>query len=149
MLRVTSPAFYDGASIPKRYTCDGENISPPLTFINVPEKTQSLAVMMIDPDSPSGHFTHWILFNLDHAIGHLPERYVPYSGSFGQNDFGHSNYGGPCPNTGKHRYVVHVYALDVKLNLSAGANRSSLKSAMTGHILEEAEMKGLYQKVKV
>src|SRR5205085_2509689 len=130
-LKVMSTAFSDGGMIPQQYTCDGANMSPPLSWSGLPAKTASLAVVTEDPDAPKGVFTHWISFNIPPAEAQMPERVAAertlQSGARqGSNDFGKVGYGGPCPPSGSHRYVFKVYALDSMLNLDPGATKAQV-----------------------
>ncbi len=147
---VESPAFVQGADIPKRYTCDGEDISPALRWRNIPSGTQSLALIMDDPDAPGGTFTHWVLFNLPAAPTELAEAQKPGAlGISGTNDFGRRGYGGPCPppGLGAHRYFFTLYALDVpSLGLSEGAKWADVEKAMRGHVLGQGQWMGRYQR---
>lgn len=145
-MTITSSAFKPDSHIPDKYSCNGENINPPLEFFDLPEGTVTLALIVTDPDSPSGHFTHWVVFNIDHTTREIVENSVPYNAKQGKNDFGHNNYGGPCPGYGTHHYVFQVYALDAKLDLYDGATRSQVEQAMSGHILAQGELTGLYTK---
>ena len=144
-LQVQSVAFSHNGHIPPKYTCEGENINPPLEISDIPEETKSLALIMEDPDAPRGIFDHWIVWNIppNEAIA---EGSIP--GISGTNSFGKTGYGGPCPPTGSHRYFFKVFALDAELELTAGANKNELLKAMEGHIIAQAELMGLYQKRK-
>lgn len=142
-IKVSSPAFGHMQRIPKKYTCDGNDISPPLKFENIPENAESLAIIVDDPDAPIGTFTHWVAWNLDTAIVELEENArVDFEGV---NDFGRLGYGGPCPPRGsEHRYFFKVYALDKKLELNKGASKEELEKAMKGHVIAKGELVGLY-----
>ena len=148
-LSITSSAFKDGGKIPSKYTCDGEDVSPALSWSGAEENTQSYALIMDDPDAPMGTFTHWVIFNIPKNVQGLPEG-VPKQGVLknggmqGSNDFGKTGYGGPCPPSGTHRYRFHLYALDTNLDLKAEASKSEVLKKMEGHILAEAEITGLY-----
>lgn len=151
-MNITSPAFSDGASIPARFTCQGENLSPQLDWSGVPSGARSLALVVSDPDAPGGTFIHWVLYNLPPQTSGLPEG-VPASerlssgAAQGRNDFGRIGYGGPCPPPGKpHRYIFTLYALDLAPDLPAGLNAARLNSLMRGHILAQASLTGLYQR---
>jgi Raf kinase inhibitor-like YbhB/YbcL family protein len=149
-LKVTSTAFTEGAAIPRKYSGEGDDVSPPLKWEAAPEKTRSLAVLVEDPDAPKGTFIHWVLFNLPAdtrelaegaAAGKLPEGAVQ-----GKNDFGKTGYGGPKPPAGKaHRYYFKVFALDTKLDLEAKARHAEVADAMRGHVLAEGAVMGTYQ----
>lgn len=144
-LKIESPAFKDQEKIPSKYTCEGEDLSPPLHFINIPTKAKSLALIVDDPDAPMGTFDHWIAWNLPPTTTELKEgAAVPLEGV---NGFGATRYRGPCPPRGKpHRYFFKLYALDTLLDLEAGSTKSGLEQAMEGHILSKAELVGLYQR---
>jgi Raf kinase inhibitor-like YbhB/YbcL family protein len=138
-LSIASPAFID--KIPDTYTCHGQNISPPLVFGNLPAGTQSIALVMHDPDAPGGDFTHWLLWNLSPELSTIEESTLPAQAVQGQNDFGQVGYGGPCPPPGQtHRYVFDLYALDAQLNLAAGARLPDLAAALQGHALAQAQL---------
>lgn len=145
-MRITSNAFDNNQPIPKKYTCDGENINPALTFHDVPEGTKSLVLIVDDPDAPRGTFTHWTVWNIDPAISFIEEGSVPEGAIEGMTDFGRPGYGGPCPPSGTHRYFFKLYALDIDLVLDSSATVFSLQRAMEGHILEKAELMGLYSR---
>ena len=150
-MKLTSSAFREGGPIPTSYTCDGEDISPPLAWENVPENTQSLALMMDDPDAPGKTWVHWVLFNLRPETRELlenfnPQKDLPYSVGQGRNDFGNTGYGGPCPPGGKHRYYFKLYALDTILNLPTRSSKADLLKAMEGHILAQVELVGTYER---
>lgn len=151
-LTLNCSAFNAGATIPARFTCQGENISPPLQWTNAPPATKSFALLCEDPDAPSGLWVHWVLFNLPadttHLDEHLPPREeLPNGARQGRNDFKHIGYGGPCPPPGPpHRYFFKLYALDAPLDLSAGASRQQLLESMQGHILAQTELMAKYQR---
>jgi Raf kinase inhibitor-like YbhB/YbcL family protein len=144
-LRVRSVAFSHGGHIPPKYTCEGENINPPLEIEGLPENTKTIALIVEDPDAPRGVYDHWLVWNIppNEAIA---ENSVP--GISGRNSFGNTGYGGPCPPSGSHRYYFKIYALDGELNIPAGADKKTLEQAMQDHILAEAELMGFYQKRK-
>lgn len=144
---LTSSAFAQGERIPTKYTCDGEDISPPLQWSNPPQGAQSFALIMDDPDAPVGTWVHWVLFNLPANIQELPEQATPPTGSQeGRNSWGRTGYGGPCPPSGTHRYFFKLYALDTTVNLTASADKAQLLRAMEGHILAQAEVMGTYSR---
>ncbi|MBC7235631.1 MAG: YbhB/YbcL family Raf kinase inhibitor-like protein [Chloroflexi bacterium] len=148
-MHVESPAYGDGGNIPVKYSCDGQNISPPLTWSGVPEGTQSLVLIMDDPDAPVGTFTHWLLYDLPADIRELPEgagnRTTGGIGTAGQNSRRQQGYTGPCPPSGSnHRYIVTLYALDKQLGLGPGANKRQVLEAIEGHILAEGQLMGRY-----
>jgi Raf kinase inhibitor-like YbhB/YbcL family protein len=149
-MKVTSPAFQEGGMIPPQYTCTGANISPPLAWNSVPEKTKSLALIADDPDAPGKTWVHWIAFNLPASARELPEN-VPAQeslngGKQGTNDFKKVGYGGPCPPSGTHHYYFKLYALDTDLTLDSSATKDQLLKAMEGHVLGEGQLMGQYQK---
>jgi hypothetical protein len=149
-IELTSTAFVAGEPIPQTYTCDGADISPPLSWGEPPDGTQSFALIMDDPDAPVGTFVHWIAFNIPAGTSSLPEdvpaqEQIPGGGLQGKNSFRNLGYGGPCPPSGStHEYVFKLYALDTTLDLEAGANKRSLVNAMEGYILARAELTGEY-----
>lgn len=149
-MQISSTAFSPGETIPKKFTCDGPDTSPKLTWSAPPEKTQSFALIMDDPDAPVGTWVHWVLFDLppdtrELAEGVPKQEELPNGARQGRNDFGKIGHGGPCPPPGKpHRYFFKLYALDTKLNLKAGAAKADVERAMKGHILAQAELMGRY-----
>ena len=151
-MELKSPSFQEGAKIPRKYTCEGWDFSPPLEWNDVSDKAQSLALLMDDPDAPSGVFTHWILFNLPPNSRELLEGVSPVprlpSGTLqGKNDFGKFGYGGPCPPPGSpHHYRFTLYALDQQLEIEAGASKKQLLKAIDGHILIQSRLTGTYQR---
>jgi Raf kinase inhibitor-like YbhB/YbcL family protein len=148
--QLTSPAFSDGGNIPDKYSRDGSNISPPLVWSDVPDGTKSLALIMDDPDAPSGLFVHWILYGIPTNINKIAEgEHVPSTipGSrHGHNGFGTLGYDGPQPPKGTHRYYFHLFALNKDPALKSGATQSELNVAMQGHILAEAQLMGRFRK---
>jgi Raf kinase inhibitor-like YbhB/YbcL family protein len=143
-MRITSRAFHDGGAIPNRYTLYGENRIPSLHFEDVPERARSLALIVDDPDAPRGTFNHWIVFNVDPGTKEIEEESIGPGAIQGRNDFGETQYGGPRPPSGEHRYFFRAYALDTMLSLPAGIDRSQLDRAMRGHVLESATLMGRY-----
>ena len=148
-LEIKSSDFETGGMIPKKYTCDGEDISPPLLWDGVPEGTKSLALINDDPDAPMGTWVHWVLYDLPASTKELPENMPKdktlHSGAKqGITDFRKIGYGGPCPPSGTHRYFFKLYALDSKLNLEPGATKKQVEDAMKGHIVAQAELIGKY-----
>ncbi len=146
---LTSPAFATGAAIPRKYTCDGEDASPPLAWSGAPQGTRGFALVMDDPDAPGGTWDHWVLYGLRADAVALPEGApaVPtLEGGVrqGKNSWGRVGYGGPCPPRGVHRYFFKLYALDVALDLAPGATKAQLLAAVRGHVLAEAELMGRY-----
>ncbi|MGC8639737.1 MAG: YbhB/YbcL family Raf kinase inhibitor-like protein [Isosphaeraceae bacterium] len=147
-IHLTSPAFADGAMIPKKYTCDGENHSPPLEWSYVPKTARALALICDDPDAPMGTWSHWVVFDLPPDTTKLEEGAGPDSAPLashqGKNDFAKIGYGGPCPPSGTHRYFFRLYALDQQLNLGSSATRAMVLKAIKGHILAEGRLMGKY-----
>jgi hypothetical protein len=150
-MKITSTSF-QGSQIPAKFTCNGAGISPQLAWTAPPAGTQSLALIVTDPDAPRGTFVHWVLYDLPAGTQSLPEG-LPTQGQLadgsrqGRNDFGEIGYGGPCPpGHSPHHYVFTLYALDGKLNLPVGATRAQVESAMQGHTLARGELIGLYQR---
>lgn len=140
-IKIFSSAFESNGTIPKRYTCKGENINPPLEFEGIPEETESLVLIMDDPDAPMKTFTHWIVWNIE-PVAKIDEDSIP--GVEGINDFRKIGYGGPCPPSGTHRFFFRVYALNKQLELKAGSGRKELESEMIGHIIAEGELMGKF-----
>jgi len=147
-MKITSPAFKQNEYIPKKYTCEGADVNPPLVIENIPEKAKSLVLIVDDPDAPMGTWTHWVVFNIpcQGSVVEIKENSIP--GVQGWNDFEQVNYGGPCPPSGTHRYFFKMYALDTILNLKEGAKLNEVESAMKDHIIAKAELMGVYQKNK-
>ena len=144
-MKIQSPAFEHEQAIPRKYTCDGEDVSPPLVFRDVPKGTKSLAIVVDDPDAPLGVFDHWIAWNLPPDARELSEG--ARVEKQGKNDFGEQRYRGPCPPRGSlHRYRFKLYALDATLDLPIGASKKQLEKAMEGHILAKGELVGTYKR---
>ena len=154
-LTLTSPAFSHQGEIPRKYTCEGEDISPPLAWSDPPEGTQSFALIVDDPDAPDPKaprmtWVHWVLYNLPAEARKLPEGVtranLPPGTKEGQNDWKRTGYGGPCPPIGRHRYFHKLYALDAVLPDLGAPSKAELEQAMAGHILAKAELIGTYEK---
>jgi len=149
-LQITSSAFTEGSSIPKKHTCDAEDASPNLAWSGIPAGARSLALIVDDPDAPGKTWVHWVIYNITPNLAGLPEGVVKSAtvegiGAQGVNDFRQTGYGGPCPPRGKpHRYFFKLYALDVQLNLKSGATKTELEKAMQGHILAQGQLMGTY-----
>ena len=148
-INITSTAFEEGGMIPKPYTCDGKDMSPPLAWTSIPEGTKSLALICDDPDAPGGTWVHWVLFNLPADVKELPENVPPKKtlendAKQGKNDFRKIGYGGPCPPGGTHRYYFKLYAVDTVLDANPGITKQELLNAMEGHILAEGQLMGKY-----
>jgi len=165
-IQLRSPAFADGGMIPKTFTCDGPNHSPPLEWSGVPDQARSLALICDDPDAPRGTWSHWVAFNLPTqlkalkeavpTVETLPDTFMegtpPAGGDLearqGKNDFGTIGYGGPCPPSGTHRYFFRLYALNSRLELGSAATRADVLKAIEGHVLAEGKLMGKYQRAK-
>ncbi len=150
-LTVTSGAFRQEGMIPSKYTCDGADVSPPLSWSKPPAGTRSLALISDDPDAPGRTWVHWVVYNIPPGTTSLPEG-VPRNEKIlgdalqGKNDFGRVGYGGPCPPGGTHRYFFKLYALDAVLDLRSGATKNDVLSAMEGHVLAQGELMGKYKR---
>lgn len=145
-LKITSPAFQEGEPIPQRYTCDGEDVNPPLEIASVPENAKSLVLIVDDPDAPVGTWNHWLVWNIDPTTAEIKEASLPEGAVLGTNDFGKPKYGGPCPPSGTHRYFFRIYALDTKVSLLQGAKRDELDSAIAGHVIAQGQLIGRYSR---
>lgn len=157
-IRLESPSFREGDLIPRAHTCDGEDISPSLSWENVPEGAHSLLLIVEDPDAPMGTWTHWLLYDLPAALRGLPEGLphdprvhfvfdkIEFTAKQGRNDFKKPGYGGPCPPSGTHRYYFRIYALDSMTNLEPNASRQEVFQAIQGHILAEGQLMGQYSR---
>ena len=141
-LNISSKAFQHGGEIPLKYSCEGENVNPPIEVRGFPEETKTLAIIVEDPDATRGVFYHWVTWNIS-PNEPISENSVP--GISGRNSFGQSGYGGPCPPSGSHRYYFRVYALDTTLNLPADSDKNQLEQAIQGHIIASGELMGLYK----
>ncbi len=144
----------DGEMIPAKYTCQGEDVSPPLSMMDVPEKTRSLALILVDPDAPSGKFVHWVMYNIPPETRELEENIkktdkLPDGTMQGINDYGRIGYGGPCPPFGTHRYYFKLYALDTILNVAPGVRETDLLKVLFHHNIAEAHFMGKYSKQTV
>ena len=140
--------FENNGNIPSEYTCDGKNLAPVLNISDVPKDTAELALIVEDPDAPRGTWTHWILFNLPPNALQIDARNLPKGTKQGITDFGTIGWGGPCPPNGQHRYFFRLFALHEKINLPQGATKKQLEDAMQGQLIEEADLIGLYQRIK-
>lgn len=148
-MKLQSTAFTDNGMIPFLYTCDGQDISPPLSWGTPPTGTQSLALIVDDPDAPGRTFVHWVVYDIPPETRQLPqaipsEPTLSGGGTQGKNDFGKLGYGGPCPPSGIHRYFFKLYALDRELELKSGETKAQLEAAISGHILAMTELIGRY-----
>ena len=151
-LTISSPNFANGGAIPKKYTCDGADVSPQLTWSDPPAGAKSWALLADDPDAPVGNWNHWAIWNLPVNLRSLPEGVsknarLPDGSEQGMNDFHKPGYNGPCPPAGKpHRYFFKLFALDIKLSLNSTAGKPELESAMKGHVLAKAEWMETYKR---
>ena len=143
-LTIRSSAFEEGKLIPKKYTCDGQDINPVLTIEGTPKEAKTLVLALDDPDAPSGTFDHWIVWNIPASTSKIAEDSVP--GIEGLNSARQQGYMGPCPPSGTHRYFFKVYALDSELNLSLNTRKKDVEKAMQGHVLAKGELMGLYHR---
>jgi len=142
-LSVESPSFENNKLIPAKYTCDGDDVNPPLIIEGIPEEAKTLALIVDDPDAPMGTWDHWIVWNIP-PTGKIEENTVP--GTEGMNTARKHSYGGPCPPYGTHRYFFKVYALDTKLTLNPDSKKKDVEKAMESHILAKGELVGLYRR---
>lgn len=150
-IKLSSSAFKEGQPIPRPYTCDGVNISPPLEWSGLPKTAKTIAIIVDDPDAPSGPFVHWIVYNLPAEnigfVENVPATDNLKAGGFqGKNGFNKIGYGGPCPPLGTHRYFFKLYALDGELPLAAGATKAEVEKAMQDHIVGQSQLMGTYSR---
>lgn len=145
-MKLSSPAFENNGTLSSTFTCDGENINPPLSLSEVPEGTKSLALIVSDPDAPSGDWVHWLVWNIDPTTKEINQNTVPASSVQGQTDFGQNKWDGPCPPSGTHHYHFKIYALDTMLELPSTFKKAELEEAMKGHITDQTELVGVYQR---
>ena len=142
-MKITSPEFENSQFIPAKFTCQGKNVNPGLIIEGIPETAKSLALIVDDPDAPSGDFVHWVLYDIP-VTSRIDENTIP--GKQGLNSLGRLGYVSPCPPTGTHRYFFKIYALDKMLNYDKGLSKSELENEISAHLLDKAELIGLYQK---
>lgn len=152
-MRLASPVFSHDGDIPSKYTCDGDDVSPPIEWSDVPSDAKTLALICDDPDAPKKDFSHWVMFNIPARAGALPEHVaarqeLPDGSRQGKNDFGKVGYGGPCPPSGTHRYRFSLYAVDTELGLPAASSKKDVEAALQGHVLETATLTGAYTREK-
>lgn len=145
-MKILSTAFGQGEAIPAKYTCQGNDINPPLSFSEVPASAKSLALIMDDPDAPMGTWVHWLVWNISAQTTLIAENSVPSGAVQGKNSWGKSKYGGPCPPSGMHRYFFKLYALDIMLSLSSTADKTQLENSMKDHVLAQDELIGTCKK---
>jgi Raf kinase inhibitor-like YbhB/YbcL family protein len=143
-LKVKSSAFEPNNPIPKKYSCDGQDINPPLNIDGIPKEAKTLALIIDDPDASSGTFDHWVVYNIPASTSQIGENTVP--GTEGLNSARQSGYMGPCPPSGTHRYFFKVYSLDTELKLGVNSKRKDVEKAMQNHILAKGELVGLYSR---
>jgi len=151
IMKIASSAFNEGQKIPSKYTCDGQDVSPPLEWDSLPDGTESFSLICDDPDAPRGTWVHWVVYDIPPHMKNLaenvpPDRELGSGIRQGKNDWLKIGYGGPCPPSGTHRYYFKLYALDTKLNLKPGLTKEQLLQAMKGHVLAEAQLMGKYQR---
>ena len=142
-MKLTCPEFKNNGPILSKFTCDDSDVSPALIIEDIPKDALSLALIVDDPDAPAGTWVHWVVYDIP-VMTRIKENSIP--GKQGANDFGRLNYGGPCPPSGTHRYFFKIYALDKQLGLPEGITKAALEKAMQGHILDRAELVGLYKR---
>jgi Raf kinase inhibitor-like YbhB/YbcL family protein len=150
-MEIKSSSFNHEDMIPAKYTCDGQNISPPLAWSGAPKETKSFALICDDPDAPAGTWVHWVIFDIPPNVNFLPEKVAKQEeivglGKNGKNSSQRYGYDGPCPPGGTHRYYFKLYALDTMLNLNTGLSKEELLKAMKGHVLAEAQVMGRYKR---
>jgi len=145
-MKITSSAFSNNEKIPVKYTCDGENVNPPLQFLDVPENTKSLVLIVDDPDASSKTWVHWVVYNISKDVTEAEEDSIPEGSIEGMTDFGRAGYGGPCPSSGTHRYFFKLYALDIVLDLPQNATKQMVEEKMRDYILDKVELVGFYSR---
>ncbi|OGV91747.1 hypothetical protein A2783_05550 [Microgenomates group bacterium RIFCSPHIGHO2_01_FULL_45_11] len=143
-VKLTSSAFTDNQPIPALYTCDGNNVNPPFTINNIPANTQSLALIVDDPDAPADDWVHWLVWNIPPTTTEIAQNSIPAGSIQGTTDFGDTKYGGPCPPSGSHRYQFKLFALDTSLNLPATITKKEFLQAIEGHILDQTLLVSTY-----
>lgn len=146
IMKLISSAFEHNSPIPSKYTCDGQNVNPPLMISEVPKDAKSLVLISDDPDAPAGTWVHWVVWNIEPSVTAVAENSVPSGAVEGTTSFGSTGYGGPCPPSGTHRYFFKLYALDTALDLSPDADKAAVEAAMKGHILDQIELMGTYSR---
>jgi Raf kinase inhibitor-like YbhB/YbcL family protein len=145
---LSSEAFAEGEAIPARYTCDGDDVCPPLSWLDAPAGTATFALIVDDPDAPAGTWVHWVLFDVPASASEIHDGRAPRGARDGKNSWGRSGYGGPCPPSGTHRYFFKLYAVDGALDLEAGITAADLTRALEGHVLAEAVLMGRYARTR-
>lgn len=147
-MKLTSPTFQQNGIIPSKYTCDGQNINPPLQIEDVAKAAKNLVIIVDDPDAPGGDFVHWLIWNIDPSTRQIAENNIPEGAIEGTTSFGKNGWGGPCPPSGVHRYQFKIYALGTELKLNPQAKKAELENAMKGQIVDQAILVGLYKRYK-
>lgn len=145
-MKILSSAFKNNAEIPSKYTCDGDNVNPPLEFVGIPESAKSLVLIVDDPDAPTNTWIHWVVYSISPKTTNVEKNSIPEGGIEGMTDFGKLGYGGPCPPSGTHRYFFKLYALDTTLNLPQSATKQMIEQKMQGQIIDQAGLIGLYSR---
>ncbi|MDA8387128.1 MAG: YbhB/YbcL family Raf kinase inhibitor-like protein [Nitrospiraceae bacterium] len=145
-MSIKSPSFGSDGYIPREFSCKGKDINPPLALENVPEGAKSMALIVDDPDAPSGTWVHWVMWNIPPETGSIEAGSVPKGAVEGRNSWKKTGYGGPCPPSGVHHYFFRLYALDTMLTLGGGAQKGELEAAMKGHVIAKSELVGLFRK---
>lgn len=145
-MKIISPVFENNTKIPSKYTCDGENVNPPLEFVQVPKIAKSLVLIVDDPDAPSKTWVHWVVYNINPKTTKVDENSIPQDGIEGMTDFGKLGYGGPCPPSGNHRYFFKLCALNISFELFPSMTKKNLEKKMQDHVLAQAELIGLYSR---
>jgi len=146
-MKIISSVFEDGNFLPAKYTCDGQNINPPLEFVDVPADTKSLALLIDDPDAPGGDWIHWLVWNINPQINKIEEGVLPVGSVEGQTSFGENKYGGPCPPSGVHNYVFKVYALEMVFgDLSQNTDKQKFLKLIENHVVGFAKLTGKYSR---
>ena len=145
-MQLKSPAFSQNGVVPAKYTCDGQNISPPLQIAETPENAKSLVLICDDPDAPGTTWTHWTVWNIDPTTTEIVEGKTSAGSTQGVTDFGEVGYGGPCPPSGTHRYFFKLYALDTSLNIPYQAKKEDIEKAMAGHVIDQTQLVGVYSR---
>ena len=145
-MEIKSLAFKNGAYIPSKYTCDGENVNPPLEITDIPQNAKTWALIVEDLDAPSKTWVHWLIWNIPADNTSIQEGKPPKKAIYGTNDFNKIEYGGPCPPSGTHRYFFKAYALDTEIDLKEGATKEQLLEEIEGHVIEYTQLIGLYSR---
>lgn len=145
-MKITSTVFENNEIIPVNYTCDGENINPPLVILDVPQNAKSLSLIMEDPDAPDEPFTHWLMWNIDPITEDIEAGETPEGAVEGLNSSGEKGYIGPCPPTNSHHYIFKLFALDTTIDLPFQSDKENLLEKMEGHIIDQSELTGFYSR---